>query len=187
MINGGRIKSLRIVAYLLVGPLGALLAGCATGTGGENSAMSPSSAVPPISPRAMQPMTDATSGTSGGPAGSSVTGGSPPDSPRDPLAVPLVADRPVNEAFAASSLVVEPGFFKCDIGRSVSIKSVATDLSSIVVTWQKRDYVLPGGRTGSGALRFEDAKAGLAWIIIVGKAMLLDTRKGQQLANDCKR
>ena len=36
-----------------------------------------------------------------------------------------------------------------------------------------------------GALRYEDDASGLVWIVIVGKSMLLDTRQGKQLANDC--
>ena len=37
-----------------------------------------------------------------------------------------------------------------------------------------------------GALRFEDKASGLTWITITGKSMLLDTRQGRQLANDCR-
>jgi hypothetical protein len=35
-------------------------------------------------------------------------------------------------------------------------------------------------------MRFEDKVSGLAWITIVDKSLLLDTRSGQQLANDCR-
>ncbi len=38
----------------------------------------------------------------------------------------------------------------------------------------------------SGALRYEDDKSGIVWLIIAGKSMLLDTKHGRQLANECR-
>ena len=52
--------------------------------------------------------------------------------------------------------------------------------------WEKKDYTLRAVNARSGALRYEDAASGLVWLVIVGKAMLLDTKHGKQLANDCK-
>ena len=40
--------------------------------------------------------------------------------------------------------------------------------------------------TQTGALRLEDKASGLTWITIPGKSMLLDTKQGRQLANDCR-
>jgi hypothetical protein len=40
--------------------------------------------------------------------------------------------------------------------------------------------------TQSGALRYEDGASGLVWIVITDKSMLLDTRQGKQLANECR-
>ena len=45
---------------------------------------------------------------------------------------------------------------------------------------------MSGISSASGALRYEDPDAGLTFLIIVGKAMLLDSHKGQQLANECR-
>ncbi len=38
----------------------------------------------------------------------------------------------------------------------------------------------------SGALRYEDSQSGLVWLVIATKSMLLDTKHGRQLANECK-
>jgi hypothetical protein len=38
----------------------------------------------------------------------------------------------------------------------------------------------------SGALRYEDPQSGLVWLVIATKSMLLDTKHGRQLANECK-
>jgi hypothetical protein len=40
--------------------------------------------------------------------------------------------------------------------------------------------------TSTGAHRFESRRQGLVWIGIPAKGILLDSKKGQQLANDCK-
>jgi len=40
--------------------------------------------------------------------------------------------------------------------------------------------------TTTGANRFENRKTGLVWIGIPAKGILLDSKKGQQLANECK-
>jgi len=40
--------------------------------------------------------------------------------------------------------------------------------------------------TTTGAHRFENAKNGLVWIGIPAKGMLLDSKKGKQLANECR-
>jgi hypothetical protein len=40
--------------------------------------------------------------------------------------------------------------------------------------------------TTTGAHRFENTKAGFIWIGIPAKGLLLDSRKGLQLANECK-
>jgi hypothetical protein len=40
--------------------------------------------------------------------------------------------------------------------------------------------------TSTGADRFENRMHGLVWIGIPAKGMLLDSKKGLQLANECK-
>jgi hypothetical protein len=76
--------------------------------------------------------------------------------------------------------------YRCDLNRSVHIRQVSPDMQSAVLNWDKKDYTLRAVNARSGALRYEDAASGLVWLVIVGKAMLLDTKHGKQLANDCK-
>ena len=78
------------------------------------------------------------------------------------------------------------GIYRCELNRSVDVRQVAADMQSAVVRWNKKDYTLRAVSARSGALRYEDAASGLVWIMIVGKSMLLDTRHGKQLANECK-
>jgi len=52
--------------------------------------------------------------------------------------------------------------------------------------WKKKLYRLTRTETTTGASRFENPQAGFVWIGIPAKSMLLDSHKGQQLANECK-
>lgn len=82
--------------------------------------------------------------------------------------------------------VVEPGLYRCELNRRVLVRRIADDGRSVVVNWLNKDHTLVAVVSRAGALRFDDAATGLAWITIPGKSMLLDTKKGQQLANECR-
>jgi hypothetical protein len=89
-------------------------------------------------------------------------------------------------SFAAGGSAFPPGVYRCELNQSVHVRTVSQDLKSAVIHWAKKDYTLQSVGTRSGALRFEDAASGLVWIMIPGKSMLLDSRKGQRLADECR-
>lgn len=78
------------------------------------------------------------------------------------------------------------GLYKCELSRSVTIRRVAADGKSLVLHWAGRDHDFSAVEARTGALRFENVTEGMVWLVIIGKAMLLDTRKGRQLANECR-
>jgi hypothetical protein len=78
------------------------------------------------------------------------------------------------------------GIYRCELNQSVHVRKVSEDLKSVVIEWQKKDYTVRAVDTRSGALRYEDAGSGLVWIMITGKSMLLDARRGQRLADECR-
>ncbi len=82
--------------------------------------------------------------------------------------------------------MLEPGLYRCELNRQVMVRQVAADGQSVVIQWLKRDYTLTAVLSRAGALRYDDIVSGLAWITIPGKSMLLDTKKGSQLANECR-
>ncbi len=100
--------------------------------------------------------------------------------PTGPVAAPPpAADVPFVIAFHA-------GVYKCELGRSVHVREITTDRRTITLQWSRKDYTLAAVEARTGALRFEDAASGFVWIVIPAKAMLLDTRSGRQLANECR-
>ena len=77
------------------------------------------------------------------------------------------------------------GHYRCELNRSVHVRHVTPDLQSAVLQWNRKDYTLRAVEARTGALRYEDPQSGLVWITITGKSMLLDSKHGKQLANEC--
>lgn len=86
---------------------------------------------------------------------------------------------PYNFAFPA-------GVYHCELNRNVDVREVSPDLTSATLHFNNKEYRLKAVRARTGALRYEDPQAGVVWLVITGKSMLLDTRHGKQLANECR-
>jgi hypothetical protein len=76
--------------------------------------------------------------------------------------------------------------YNCELGNKITIYANDKDDSHIALRWQKRLHRLDRVGTTTGALRFENTKAGLIWIGIPAKGILLDSKQNRQLANECK-
>lgn len=74
----------------------------------------------------------------------------------------------------------------CELGNRLTIYKNDADDKHIAIRWNKRISRLTRVSTSTGANRFENHKVGLVWIGIPAKGILLDSKKGQQLANECK-
>jgi hypothetical protein len=96
---------------------------------------------------------------------------------------PVIADEDEQEPDVKGSTSIEYG---CELGNKLTIFQNAGDEQHIALHWKKRLHRLTRVDTTTGANRFENRKFGLLWIGIPAKGMLLDSKKGQQLANECK-
>lgn len=76
--------------------------------------------------------------------------------------------------------------FNCELGDKVTIYENSGDTNRISLQWKKKVHELTRVETTTGAHRFENKNAGLVWINIPAKGMLLDSKQGRQLANGCK-
>jgi hypothetical protein len=76
--------------------------------------------------------------------------------------------------------------FDCELGNKLTIYSEAGNDQQIALRWKNRLHQMTRMNTTTGAHRFENAQIGLVWIGIPAKGMLLDAKKGRQLANECK-
>lgn len=76
--------------------------------------------------------------------------------------------------------------YNCELGKKVTVYHKADEQDIITLRWNNKNHELKREATTTGAHRFEDKRAGLVWINIPAKSMLLDSKKGRQLANECK-
>ncbi len=99
---------------------------------------------------------------------------------------PMPAASADQAGFNPHGFKLPTGVYRCDLNRSVNVREVSADMSSAVVQFDKKEYRMHAVGARSGALRYEDAQSGLVWLVIATKSMLLDTKHGRQLANECK-
>ncbi|MGC1440634.1 MAG: MliC family protein [Burkholderiaceae bacterium] len=83
--------------------------------------------------------------------------------------------------------LVQVGTYRCELKRSVRVTGVSPADEYIDIQWASKNHRLAAVTSNSGARRYENKVSGLTWIGVVGKAMLLDAKRGKQLANECRR
>ena len=76
--------------------------------------------------------------------------------------------------------------YNCELGNKLTIYRNVNDDQFIAMRWRDRLHRLLRVDTTTGAYRFENEKNGLVWIGIPSKGILLDSKNGRQLANECK-
>lgn len=81
---------------------------------------------------------------------------------------------------------VKAGTYRCELGKRLEVRTVSADQQTAVLKWNQRDYTLRAVGARSGAVRYEDASSGLVWLMISTKSMLLDSKQGQRLADECR-
>ncbi|MDR0934394.1 MAG: MliC family protein [Burkholderiaceae bacterium] len=76
--------------------------------------------------------------------------------------------------------------YQCDLGDKLTIYRNAADSSYVNLRWRNKLYHLSRQKTTTGAERYENRDDGLVLISIPTKSMLFDSKKGRQLANECR-
>jgi hypothetical protein len=96
---------------------------------------------------------------------------------------PAVVDEEAAEPSNIGSVATE---YKCEMGNTLTVFTNNDDNQHIALKWGKRLHRMTRVSTTTGASRFENKYYGLVWIGIPSKGILLDSKNGHQLANDCK-
>ena len=111
----------------------------------------------------------------------------PQPEPPPPIEMPPPPPVVVKPAPAPQPLFsIKAGTYNCELNRQVIVRQVSHGQDQAVLQWGKNHYEMQAVKTATGALRLENKDTGLTWITIVGKSMLLDTKHGKQLANECR-
>jgi hypothetical protein len=91
----------------------------------------------------------------------------------------------VNEAQLRIADRVLTGDAACEFDQTVSVLPIDGQPGHFRVTFKKVAYTVIPEETTSGAIRLEDKKAGIVWLQIPSKSMLMNARVGQRMVDGC--
>lgn len=100
----------------------------------------------------------------------------------EPPPPPPLAD--ANEEQLAATELAYLGTYDCEFKQSISITRNVKP-GYLDVAWQKSVFTMKPVLSSTGALRLEDVTGRTLMIQIANKSMLLDTKIGQRLVDDC--
>ncbi|MFO1216932.1 MAG: hypothetical protein U1E89_00960 [Burkholderiaceae bacterium] len=73
----------------------------------------------------------------------------------------------------------------CEFGQHVSVEPLAGHAGHFRVRHNKAVYTMVPEDTSTGAVRLEDKKAGMVWLQIPSKSMLMNAKLGQRVVDGC--
>ena len=108
-------------------------------------------------------------------------------------AVPLAAAAPV-VAMAVTDPkqqdiiadLVHTGRMVCELGNFVTVTPDPESSTRFIVQMKKNTYRMSPVETTTGAVRLEDAQAGAMWLQLPNKSMLMNSKLGQRMADECQ-
>jgi hypothetical protein len=77
------------------------------------------------------------------------------------------------------------GTADCEFRQQVTVRPVDGRPGHFQVSHQSRRYTMVPLETATGVVRLEDRQAGVVWLQIPVKSMLMDARRGQRLVDSC--
>ena len=75
------------------------------------------------------------------------------------------------------------GTYRCEQGQQIDIQR---NKQQMKINWQGNRHTLQRYESSSGLPRYEDRQAGLVWVDLPWKGVLMDANSGRPLVNDCK-
>jgi len=100
-----------------------------------------------------------------------------------PMAASPVPNAQVQEAVAGE---VHTGYMVCELGNSVTVTPDPQQPAHFIVQMKKNTYHMTPVETTTGAVRLEDAQAGAMWLQLPHKSMLMNSKLGQRMADECQ-
>jgi len=73
----------------------------------------------------------------------------------------------------------------CEFNQTVSVMPISSQPGHFKLTFKNVNYTVVPEETTSGAIRLEDKKAGIVWLQIPSKSMLMNAKVGQRMVDGC--
>ncbi len=89
------------------------------------------------------------------------------------------------EQLAAADQVLV-GKIDCELGQEVSLEALSDKPGYFRLAFKGNYYTVVPEPTTTGAVRLEDKRAGVVWLQIPAKSMMMNSRLGQRMVDDCK-
>lgn len=102
------------------------------------------------------------------------------EAPPPPVVLPTLT-----EEHQAVARQVHTGAIACEMGQNVTVEADAANPGFFFVTAKGQRYHMAPGLSRIGAVRLEDVRGGALWLQIANKSMLMNTRLGQRIADEC--
>jgi hypothetical protein len=103
-----------------------------------------------------------------------------------PIAAATTVAAPQVQTAAPEVGEVHTGRMVCELGNSVTVTPDPQQASRFIVQMKKNTYYMTPVETTTGAVRLEDAQAGAMWLQLPNKSMLMNSKLGQRMADECQ-
>lgn len=80
---------------------------------------------------------------------------------------------------------VHTGKADCEFSQSVSVDAVPGQPGHFKVGFKNASYTMVPEETTTGAVRLQDKRAGVMWLQIANKSMLMNSKIGQRMVDSC--
>ncbi len=89
------------------------------------------------------------------------------------------------KALCAAAQQVYVGTAECEMKQRVHLRAIDGQPGHFELQHKKARYTLTPEPTSTGAIRLEDRKAGIVWLQIPAKSMLLNAKTGRREVDNC--
>ena len=93
------------------------------------------------------------------------------------------------EAISANQLAIASrvltGNAQCEFNQQVSVQAIEGKPGVFKVAFKNQTFTMVPEETTTGAVRLEDKKAGVVWLQIPAKSMLMNAKVGQRMVDAC--
>ena len=101
-------------------------------------------------------------------------------------AAPAAAAAALSAGQISAAERVLTGKVQCELNQAVDIAAVSGKAGYFNIAFNGKTYSMVPEATTTGAVRLEDKKNGVMWLQIANKSMLMNTKAGQRMVDNCQ-